>query len=109
MPTPPNAGRLACRTISDVLVNVTAEAREYIDAHGGALYVNTRRVRCCGGGLTVLDAVTTPPDDVTEYQPAGAGIWYRPSAAGEPRELVVELRGMRRRPAAFWDGCAFKV
>jgi hypothetical protein len=93
-----------------VKVTMTAEARDYVEAHGGLLYVRPRRTRCCGGGVTILEVDTAPPESPDGYAAAGPGVWYRQTAAGEPGELLVELRGIwRKRPVAFWDGCAFKI
>ena len=94
---------------------VTAEAAvcDYVVAHGGTLWVRPTRHRCCHGPLTLLHASTDRPGDAASYETVDADlpITVRFKAAhGCPDELVLELRGLaRKRPAAFWDGCAFKM
>jgi len=35
---------------------------------------------------------------------------YLVGAGEPPRQLSIELRGViRRRPVAYWDGCAYKL
>jgi hypothetical protein len=96
-------------------VKVTADAAvcDYVVARGGTLWVRSTRHQCCHGPLTLLDASTDRPEDAASYEPlddAGLPITVCFKAAhGRPDELVLELRGLaRKRPAAFWDGCAFK-
>ena len=88
------------------------EVRSYVAENGGVLYVNAHRHRCCSGGLTVLDASTRAPADPAAYRVVDSGdfpVRFRSGASTEPDELLVELRGLRRkRPVAYWDGCAFK-
>ena len=63
--------------------------------------------------MTVLDASTRAPADPDAYRPVGCGdfaVRYRIGGGDEPDELVVELKGLRRkRPVAYWNGCAFKI
>lgn len=90
---------------------ISDEARAFVQARGGALYVRASSLRCCGGALVVLDASTSAPGDARGYvaYPAhGVELYYRGNPDRLPRELVVELKGRRRpRLAAYKDGCAF--
>lgn len=89
------------------------EVTRYVADRGGILYVRPNHHRCCGGGLTLLDAATEPPSDARDFLRVGApgiDVRFRGGEAAQPHELVIELRGRRtRRPVAYWDGCAFKL
>jgi hypothetical protein len=93
-------------------VVVSEEATQYVKGRGGVLYVRSSHHRCCGGGLTMLDATTEQPSEASDFFCVGsAGIEVRfLGGARRPHELVIELRGRarRRRPVALWDGCAFR-
>jgi len=96
-----------------VNVIASAEAEQYLQTHGGVLYVRSRRHRYCGGTLTLLDATTIAPADASAFLRVGSdAVDVRLQCAPAerpPRELVIELRGkLRRRLAAYWDGHALK-
>ena len=95
-----------------VKVVVSEGAREVVTSRGGVLFVRPKHHRCCGGALTLLDSTTVPPRDASDFVAVGSeeiDVRFRGGALQRPRELVIELRGtVRRRPVAFWDGCAFK-
>jgi hypothetical protein len=87
------------------------EAQAHIAAEGGFLYVRSQSHRCCTGPITLLDATTEAPPDLTNYRATRSGpLTVFVSIAGNgPSELSIELRGRRkRRPVAYWDGCAFR-
>ncbi len=94
-------------------VVVSDEVREYVEENGGVLYVSANRRQCCSGAMTVLDASTRTPANPEAYVPAEPGnpqVRYRTGDATEPDELVIEMKGVRRkRPVAYWNGCAFKI
>lgn len=95
-------------------VVASEEVREYVAAHGGALYVSALRHRCCSGAMTTLDASTKAPADASGYRNLAADglpLWFRAGGQGEePEELVIEMKGLRRRhPVAYWNGCAYKI
>jgi hypothetical protein len=89
------------------------EAREYVRDRGGTLFVRSTHHGCCGGGLTLLGSTTERPGDASDFLCVGSGdidVRFRGAATEGPRELVIEMRGrLRRRPAAYWDGCAFRL
>jgi hypothetical protein len=94
-----------------VKVVASDEVRHYVEEHGGTLYVRSARHGCCGGGVTLLESSTQQPRDADDFLPVAADdidVRFR-CDHGQPHELVIELRGrLRRRPAAYWDGCAFR-
>jgi hypothetical protein len=94
-------------------INTSDEVRAYVRSHGGVLYVNAHRRRCCSGSLTVLDTSTREPTDQAAYRMFDAGdmsVRLRTGGPEEPDELVIEMRGLgRKRPVAYWNGCAFKI
>lgn len=94
-------------------VTASDEVRSYIAANGGVLYVNAHRHKCCSGALTLLDASTREPADAKDYYAFdgdGFPVCLRTGGVGEPDELVVEMKGLRRRhPVVYWNGCAFKI
>jgi hypothetical protein len=82
------------------------EVRAHVKSHGGVLYVNAHRRRCCSGALTVLDTSTREPADQARGLPGGLCT----GGPDEPDELVIEMRGLGcKRPTAYWNGCAFKI
>jgi hypothetical protein len=92
-------------------VVVSTEAKEYVSTRGGVLFVRSSHPRCCGGGLTLVESTTVAPSDASDFLFVGSDgieVKYRCGAVDRPHEIVIELRGMvRRRPVAYWDGCAF--
>jgi hypothetical protein len=95
-----------------VEVVIAPTAREYIEEHGGTVFVRSHRHRCCTGSLTLLDSTTTPPEDASNFlsfDTGGIGVRFLGGPGGMPNQLTIELRGLlNRHPVAFWDGCAFK-
>jgi hypothetical protein len=91
---------------------VSDDAREYVKAHGGVLFVRAHAHRCCHGSITFLDTTTECPPDSDEYFSVDSDeidVRFHGAHAERPHALVIELRGvLRRRPVSFWDGCAFK-
>lgn len=95
----------------DVVISRPAE--EFIRDHGATVFVHALPHRCRTGSLTLLDTTTRPPTDSSEFESfhAGdAGVRFHRGASGLPGHLTIELSGkLKRNPAAFWDGCAFKL
>jgi len=94
-----------------VQIVATDEARAHIAAAGGVLYVRSRSHRCCSGPITMLEATTEAPSDLDRYRacPAGTLTVMFASFGRGPDELAIELRGRKKkRPVAYWDGCAFR-
>jgi hypothetical protein len=91
---------------------VSDDAREYVKAHGGVLFVRAHAHRCCHGTMTLLDTTTECPPDSGEYLSVGSDdidVRFHGAAVDKPHALVIELRGMfRRHLVSYWDGCAFK-
>ncbi len=94
-------------------VIASEEVRANVEANGGVLYVKAHRRQCCSGPMTVLDTSVREPADATGYRAFDSGgfqVRFRTCGPAEPDELVVEMKGLRRkRPVAYWDGCAFKI
>jgi hypothetical protein len=93
-------------------VVASEEVKQYVLSRGGVLYVRPTSHRCCGGAMTILDSATETPADASEFLSVGGGeIDVRfPGGEARPQQVVIELRGrLRRRPVAYWDGCAFKL
>ncbi len=94
-------------------VVVSPEAVEYVDDHGGTVYVRSHRHRCCGGPMTLLDTTTEAPADAERFSAVDTGdvvVRYRGDPADGPHVLTIELHGIvrRRRLMAYWDGCAYR-
>lgn len=89
------------------------QVRRFVQDHGGRLYVWTTSHRCCSSRLTLLDADTRPPrgwtQDSDRIDAGGFDLFLETGAHGLPRDLVLELRGRRRKISASWDGCAFII
>ena len=94
-------------------VTTTQEARAFIAEHGGELFVWSTDHSCCGGRLTLLDSATDPPAKVLgrhfdRIDGGGFALFLSAGRRALPEELVVELRGIRRRRVeAYWNGCAY--
>jgi hypothetical protein len=88
----------------------TPEARSRIVDAGGPLFVNLSRLASARGRIRTPEVTTEPPDDALEYQrfeTKGFVLFLEPGLR-PPRELHVDVVGrIRRRVAAFWNGCAF--
>jgi hypothetical protein len=95
-----------------VRVTSTPELRDYVEDHGGVLYVTTHRSRCCAS-VAWVTAATTPVEPSVHYEPTvvdGMLVCVRFPTDRAPAELNLALEGKRRkRPIASWDGCAFVV
>jgi hypothetical protein len=93
-------------------IKATPEARSWVRDQGGLLFVTLSRVASARGAMRRLLVSTDPPPDALDYQrfeTKGFLLFLQPGVR-PPRELHVEVVGrMRRRLAAFWNGCAFVV
>jgi hypothetical protein len=92
---------------------VSDEAREYVAARGGTLFLRVRHNRCCSGGLTFLDAATSARRSGERYesQPhVDLDIRLLHLGSVLPTKVSVELRGrLRSHLVAYWDGCAYRL
>ena len=88
----------------------TPEARSMIVDAGGLLFVRLSRLASVRGRIRTLEVTTEPPEDALEYQrfeTKGFLLFLQPGLRA-PREIHVSTVGwIRRRVAAFWNGCAF--
>ncbi len=93
------------------LVRVTDEAREVIRDAGGTLYVWTSEHACCSGPLTLLEtSLSAPAGKPRHFERVAADgfdVLYARGLRRRPDELVIELRGRRRRVVAFWNDQAY--
>lgn len=91
-------------------IKASPEARSRIRDEGGLLFVSLSRVASVRGAMRRLLVSTEPPVDALDYQrfeTRGFLVFLQPGVR-PPRELHVEVVGrVRRRVAAFWNGCAF--
>jgi len=96
-----------------VQVETGPELVDYVVANGGVLWVRADRRSCCSGSTITLRAGTDCPGDPSAYEPVSSdlSIDIRFLGVGQrrPDRLVLELRGRRRRPAAYWDGCIYAL
>jgi hypothetical protein len=94
-------------------VTTTADAAEFIRAHGGQLFVWPAEHRSPRLTLAFLDASVDPPARAFDFRRAEAGdflLFLHPALKTLPDELLVVLRG-RRHPhiEAYWDELAYIV
>jgi hypothetical protein len=86
-------------------------ARSALSERGGDLYLWTTAHGCCVGGVTLLEADTAPPPRGDHHfeRVAGRGfdLFFDLGSRTPPEELVLELRGRRKRITAFWNGQAW--
>ena len=94
-------------------VTATADAAQFIGAHGGQLFVWPAEHRSARLTLALLEASVDPPPGALDFRRVEAGtflLFMHPAIKTLPEELVVVLRGRRRpRIAAYWDGLAYIV
>jgi len=93
-----------------VRILTTPEARSMIVEAGGLLFVRLSRLAGAQGRIRTLEVTTEPPEDALDYQrfeTKGFLLFLQPGLR-PPHELHVDVVGwIRRRVAAFWNGCAF--
>ena len=91
-------------------VEASSEAIEFVQEHGGKLYVWAKRARCCHGPLTFLETSSRPGERKFRRVDADGIELYLDARLGEPEELVIEAKGRRRKHVhAYWNGCAYVV
>ena len=92
-------------------ITATDWVRELVREQGGRLYVWTSVHGCCTGKLTLLEAGTERPPGAQrrfrEIDAGGYALMLDLSARPVPAELVLELRGRRKKIAAFWNDQAW--
>ena len=76
------------------------------------LFVRLSRLGSVRGAMRTLVVTTEPPDDALDYrrfETKGFLLFLQPGVR-PPRRLEVAVVGwLRRRVAAFWNGCAWVV
>ncbi len=91
-------------------IKSTPEARSWIRDQGGLLFVRLSGIVSARGAMRRLLVSTEPPADAFDYQrfeTKGFVLFLQPGVR-PPSEMHVEVVGrIRRRVAAFWNGCAF--
>ena len=95
----------------DVLVS--DEAKEFVNGHGGVVFVRSHQHSCSRAGpLTLLDTTTEPPSDADDFVPVEADdimVRYHGDPVDQPHVLTIEVHGIvRRHLMAYWDGCAYR-
>lgn len=99
-------------TIETTDIELSDQAREYVAARGGTLFLRVRHNRCCSGGLIFLDASASAHGDSDRYERVSEA---SPEVRLFPATVVsshtsVEVRGkVRPHLVAYWDGCAYRI
>jgi hypothetical protein len=92
-------------------IRATDEVAAAVRERGGRLYVWTSAHRCCSGPLVLLETGSEPPPGrVRAFHAQDAGGYELLLDAGGrvlPDELVLEVRGRRRKVVAFWNDQAW--
>lgn len=93
-------------------ITATPEARSWIRERAGMLFVRLSSLASVRGAIRTLIVTTEPPDDALDcrrYETKGFLLFLQPGVR-PPRRLEVAVVGwLRRRVAAFWNGCAWVV
>jgi hypothetical protein len=101
---------IAVGSVRHMQLKASPEAERLIEARGGSLYVWAKRSRCCGGGLTLLETASVPPDREFRQVSGDRVSVFLDARLTPPTELEVDVRGIRRkRLCAYWNGCAYVV
>jgi hypothetical protein len=99
--------------MEDMEIEAEPEVRSFIRERGGLLFVRARRASVWpGGGITMLQATTTPPDDALDWRriESYGFLVFVPKAMKLPKTLTLQVHGrLRRRVDALWDGCAYVI
>ncbi len=94
-------------------VTATADAAQFICAHGGQLFVWPVEHRSARLTLALLEAWVDPPPGALDFRRVVAGeflLFLHPAIKALPEELLIVLRGRRHpRIEAYWDGLAYIV
>jgi hypothetical protein len=92
-------------------IRATDEVAAAVRERGGRLYVWTSSHRCCTGPLVFLEAATEPPEGQARafraHDAGGYEVLLDMRGRRPPDELVLELRGRRRKVVAFWNDQAW--
>ncbi len=93
-------------------IDISAEASDFVRAHGGRLWVWAAHPRmCCSGTPAYMHAATERPAALSGFRTvpvasADLEIWFRAPAGRGPDVLEIAMHGRRRpRIEAYWDGC----
>ena len=95
------------------VVLASPEVAGLIRDRRGRLYVWPDRHACCGGTVTYL-ATGSEPERGRVFHRLGVegfDLFLDPGRMRPPDELVLDVRGRRRRKRveAYWNGCVFAV
>ena len=97
----------------DMEIEAAPEVRSFIRERGGLLFVRARRSAAWpGGGVTMLETTTDPPDDALDWRriESYGFLVFVPTAMRLPKTLTLQVRGrIRRRVDALWNGCVYVV
>jgi hypothetical protein len=92
-------------------IRASDEAAAAVRERGGRLYVWTAAHRCCTGPLVLLETGSEPPKGEARafhaHDAGGFEVLVDMGRQRPPDELVLELRGRRRKVVAFWNGQAW--
>ena len=92
-------------------IRATDEVAAAVRERGGRLYVWTSAHRCCTGPLVLLETGDQPPGgdtrDFRAFDGGGYQVLLDMGGRRLPDELVLELRGRRRKVVAFWNDQAW--
>jgi len=92
-------------------IRATDEVAAAVRERGGRLYVWTSAHRCCTGPLVLLETGDQPPSgdtrDFRAFDGGGYQVLLDMGGRRLPDELVLELRGRRRKVVAFWNDQAW--
>lgn len=92
-------------------ITATPEARSWIRERGGMLFVRLSSPASVRGAIRTLIVTTEPPDDALDYRRYETKfLLFLQPGVRPPRRLELAVVGwLRRRVAAFWNGCAWVV
>ena len=92
-------------------IRATEEVAAAVLERGGRLYVWTSAHRCCSGPLVFLETGEAPPKGEARgfraYDAGGFQVLLDMGGRRPPGELVLKLRGRRRKVVAFWNDQAW--
>lgn len=95
-------------------VVVTESAADFIETHGGRVYIWMKKSRCCGGGFHTLETAIEAPPTITfrrdgDCDCADFAPFVPETLSRRPDGRHIELRRFPRRIEAYWNGSAWVV
>ena len=93
-------------------IRIGPEARRFVLANGGVVYVRSPVHRCTRGPAVPVDTTTDPPPDAEDFasiEGLGVPLKYHGDDLDRPHVLIIQVEGyVRHHLVSRWRGCAYQ-